>query len=161
LQILIGGSNSSVVQPVDSWLKGLCSSPSCSNNTLSAVVTNITAGCPSLLSAAGSSNTDTSAIIQIVQEAYPTVRQVFCLSDSGTNCVTQTLTNIQNVVGTLTLSNILSLAVNPAGINLPSNVTCTDCIKEAYNIIEENYPSLLSGEQSTLQSTCGSSFTGE
>ena len=134
----------------------------CSNTTLANAVTNITTGCSTELSAAGltTSSNSSQAIISAVQAAYPTVRQVLCLSDSGNNCVTETLTNIQNVVGQLNLTEIVSIIANPTGVNLPANVTCTNCTKAAYNVINGNYPSLVSGEASAIESQCGSSFTG-
>lgn len=80
-------------------------------------------------------------------------------NDSGnTNCVTQTLNNIQSTTGSLSLSNIIGLTTKAP--NLPANVTCTNCIKQAYNIINAAYPSLLASASSDLNTQCGASFLG-
>ncbi|KAJ6625512.1 hypothetical protein B0H10DRAFT_2001654 [Mycena sp. CBHHK59/15] len=153
-------SNASIITPVDNWLKSLCAAPTCSNATLSAVVTNVTTGCSAELSSAGGSDGTASSITGLVEQYYPTARQIVCLTDSGTNCVTQTLTNIQNILGTLSLNNIGTIITTALSTTtIPSNVTCTDCTKEAYNILNKNFPSLVSSEASAVQSECGSSFT--
>ncbi|KAJ7703072.1 hypothetical protein B0H17DRAFT_1041500 [Mycena rosella] len=140
-------SNASIITPVDSWLKSLCSAAPCSNATLSAVVTNVTAGC--------------SAELSLVEQYYPTARNILCLTDSGTNCITQTLTNAQAILGTLSISNIGDvIATAFTTTSVPSNVTCTNCVKEAYNVLNADFPGTLSAEASALQSECGSSFTG-
>ncbi|KAK7472753.1 hypothetical protein VKT23_000863 [Stygiomarasmius scandens] len=159
LPLVTGSQNNSVIDPINNWLNSMCSAPACSNDTLSAFVQNVTAGCSTELSAMGISSDDANSIIPTIQAAYPTVRKVACLQDGNTKCVTQTLTNIQDMVGTLSISNVGNIGANIASSDVPSNVTCTDCIKEAYNIINEDFPSLVSDAQSDLQSQCGSDFT--
>lgn len=89
----------------------------------------------------------------------------FSIYSGNTNCITETLTNIQNLVGNLSLTNIEGLVASgfPSNVstNDTSSVLCTDCVKAAYNVINTDFPSLISSEQSTLQSQCGSSFTGK
>lgn len=70
------GVNGSIVTPVDTWLKGLCSRGPCSNDDLAFVVTGILTGC-----AAEFGNIEPSAVIPIVQQAYPTVRKAVCLAE--------------------------------------------------------------------------------
>ncbi|KAG6826791.1 hypothetical protein H0H92_014399 [Tricholoma furcatifolium] len=153
---LLTNSNASVVQPINSWLTGLCAAPACSNSTLSAIVTNATAGCSAELAAIGLSSSDNTAVVSLVQEYYPIVRQTVCLQDGNTNCITQTLTNLQSVLGTLTLSSVISLVTSSSTPDLPSNVTCTDCVKAIYNTVNTEVPGLI--DSSSLSTTCGSSF---
>ncbi|KAI9066570.1 hypothetical protein FKP32DRAFT_1621942 [Trametes sanguinea] len=158
-------SNSSVVPTINSWLTGLCSRPACTNSTLASVVQNVTSGCSSELSALGLSNVNADELTTLVQTAYPTVRQVACLGDTSNNnalCVTETLNNLEPYTGTLTVANIESLAsqiVSGSVPNVPSNVTCTDCTKAAYNLVQQNFGDLISGFSGDVNSTCGASFT--
>ncbi|KAJ7497419.1 hypothetical protein FB451DRAFT_1076101 [Mycena latifolia] len=152
-------SNSSIITPVDNMLKALCAAAPCSNATLEAVVTNVTTGCSAELSSAGSS-VSASSITTLVEQYYPTVRQLICLTDSGTNCITQTLTNIQTILGTLSLTNVGDVITNAfSTTEIPSNVTCSNCVKAAYNVLNDTFPDAVSSEASALQSECGSSFT--
>jgi len=162
--LFLSGSGSSIVPTVDSWLKGLCSVGSCSNATLATLVSNITSGCGTeLTSLIGSSSS--SQLTSIVQQAYPTVRQIVCLEDTSNGdelCVTETLTNVQNVTGTLTVnevSTLLSDLVGGGGPNLPSNITCTSCTKAAYTIANKDFPDLISSEKTAIEQTCGTAFT--
>lgn len=83
----------------------------------------------------------------------------------NTNCVTETLTNLQDAVGSnLTLTNIAGLVASGNDTNdtsIPSSVTCSNCTKAAYNTVNTDFPGLLDSENSTLQDQCGSSFTGQ
>jgi len=164
ISLATAGNDTSVVDPINNWLNGLCAQPACSNATLSAVVTNITTGCSTELSAAGLSTSDPSSIISVVQEAYPTVRQVVCLKDTSANalCITELLTDIQNSVGTLSISNIITIIPNivSGSSTIPKNVTCNDCTKQAYNVVNKNFPGLISSSDATgLSTACGASFT--
>ncbi|KAI0645463.1 hypothetical protein C8Q79DRAFT_926694 [Trametes meyenii] len=159
------GSNTSVVPTVNTWLTGLCSKPACSNSTLATVVQQVASGCQTDLGQLGLSNVDASELTSLVQQAYPTVRQVACLGDTSNNnalCVTETLNNLEPYVGTLSTSGIESLASAIAGGSVPSvpqNVTCTDCTKAAYSILQSKYGDLLSSSYaSSVSSTCGASF---
>lgn len=73
--------NTSVVPTFNTWLTGLCSKPACSNQTISALVQNVTSGCSSELSSLGFGNVDASELTALVETAYPTVRKVFCLAE--------------------------------------------------------------------------------
>ncbi|KAJ7091263.1 hypothetical protein C8R44DRAFT_891660 [Mycena epipterygia] len=152
--------NTSIITPVDNWLKLLCASSPCSNATLAAVVTNVTTGCSAELSSAGSSASSAASLTTALQQFYPTARKIVCLTDSGTNCITQTLTNIQAILGTLSISNVGEVIENAftTSTNIPSNITCTNCVKEAYNVLNGDFPSTASSAASPLQSECGSSF---
>ncbi|KAF8345952.1 hypothetical protein F5887DRAFT_849951, partial [Amanita rubescens] len=152
--LITGGSTVSVI---DQWLGKICPAAPCSNATLSTVVNTIVGGCSNELATYGIT-TSASDLVPIVQQYYPTVRQIACLKDGNTNCITETLNNIQTATGqNITLSNFISV-LSLAG-NLPSNVTCTACEKAAYNIVAQQQPTLASSAQSALQSKCGADFT--
>src|ERR1700722_6945159 len=62
------------------------------------------------------------------------------LSPSSTKsnqlCVTETLNNVQNWLGTLSKSNAGDIIAEVQSItSVPTNVTCTDCVQEAYNLV--------------------------
>ncbi|KAI0356253.1 hypothetical protein OH77DRAFT_1423864 [Trametes cingulata] len=158
-------ANSSVVPTINSWLTGMCSRPACTNDTLASVVQQVTSGCSAELGSLGLANVDAGELTTLVQTAYPTVRQVACLGDTSNNnslCLTETLNNLEPYTGALSVSNIESLASQIMGgtvPNLPSNVTCTDCTKAAYNIVQQKFGDLTSGFSSDISSTCGASFT--
>jgi len=161
VSLFITGGNTSVVTPVNSWLTGLCAAASCSNDTLAAITTNLTTGCQAEFAPLGLTNA--SQAVPLVQQVYPVVREIVCLTDNNDNgalCVTQTLQNIQNVTGTITVSVLFSWISN----GLPdtvysSNVVCTNCVKQTYNVINQDAPTFLnSSTTSTLSTTCGASF---
>ncbi|KAI0633316.1 hypothetical protein C8Q77DRAFT_1057496, partial [Trametes polyzona] len=156
-------SNSSIVPTVNTWLTGLCSRPACTNETLATVVKTVTSGCNTELGQLGLTDVDAGSLTSLVQTAYPTVRQVVCLGDNNNAlCLTETLNNLEPYTGPLTTANIQSLASQIEGgtvPNLPSNVTCTDCTKAAYNIVQQNFNGLISGFSSEVSSTCGATFT--
>jgi hypothetical protein len=84
------------------------------------------------------------------------------LGPSGsTNCVTQTLTNIQGVVGTVNLTTFITLVTGTSLTNIPTNITCTDCLKAIYNEVNQAIPSLVSDAVPALQSECGASFVSK
>ncbi|KIK67286.1 hypothetical protein GYMLUDRAFT_238595 [Collybiopsis luxurians FD-317 M1] len=159
IPLLSSSGNTSLVDGINSWLSNACSTARCSNASLSAIVTNVTSGCGTELSTLGFSSSDPSSLISTVQQFYPTVRQVVCLKDGNTNCITETLTNIQTAIGSnLTLTNVEGL-ISSGNVSLPANVTCTNCIKAAYSTVNSAFPGLIGSDQSALQQQCGSSFT--
>lgn len=161
--IFTNDGNSSVIEPINNWLNSVCSVAPCDNQTISAIVTNVTAGCGTELSLFGYDSSQNAAIIAEIQSIYPTARKVVCLKDGNTNCVTQTLTNIQDVVGPLSPNNIVQIAADAssqASLLNQSNISCTNCIKAAYNVINEDFPGLINDEaKSQVQQECGASFT--
>lgn len=167
LQVFLQGTSSSIVTPVDTWLKGLCARGPCSNDDIAAIVTNVTSGCATdLESILG--NAQPGAITPIVQEIYPTVRKAVCLADNSNNkelCVTEILSSVQTSTGTLTIDKVLQILseINNGqtsslnGVNL-----CTACTKQMYNVANGDFPAIF-GQGTTIasdvQATCGSSFT--
>lgn len=79
VQIIAGGANTSIVGPINTWLTNVCSAPACSNDTISAVVQNVTTGCSNELSGLGLSSDMIPSITSLIQQYYPTARQVICL----------------------------------------------------------------------------------
>lgn len=165
--LVVAGTNSSVVGPLNNWLTGMCAAPACTNATLASVVGNVTAGCASDLAAYVIASGDASELTSIVQTAYPTARKAACLSDTANNhtlCVTETLTNAQAITGTLTLSKLASLvsqvAAGGSAPALPSNVTCTSCTQAMYDTVDAAFPGALTGgANNTVAAQCGSNFT--
>ncbi|EIM79160.1 uncharacterized protein STEHIDRAFT_69864 [Stereum hirsutum FP-91666 SS1] len=166
--------NTSLVQPINSWLTGACSQSACSNESISNIITNVTTGCATDLASLGIDidNSTLATIIADVQQYYPTVRQIACLQDANELCVTETLDNVQTSLGTtLTINNIVSLVPQLVSGDstanttaLLQNVTCSNCGKEAFNVINSTESALLQSSTgstivSDLQSQCGSSFT--
>ncbi|RPD63847.1 hypothetical protein L227DRAFT_572288 [Lentinus tigrinus ALCF2SS1-6] len=159
-------ANTSLVSPINTWATGFCGKAVCSNDTLANVVSNVTSGCSSDLESLGLSNIDSGELTSLVQTAYPTFRQVVCLADTNNSnalCLTETLNNLEPYTGQLTITNLESYAstIMAGGSipNIPSNVTCTDCVKAAYSLISQSFGDLIpSGVSSNLSSTCGSSF---
>jgi hypothetical protein len=142
----------------------MCSQGPCSNSTLQTVVTDILNGCSTDLASYGLTTNDPTAIVTTVQAAYPAVREIACFKDTSANslCVTELLTDIQSATTTLSLTNIaglISQAMSGKSPSIPQNVTCSNCSKAAYTILNEDFPSFVSDEQSAFQSECGSSFT--
>ncbi|EPT02622.1 hypothetical protein FOMPIDRAFT_128132 [Fomitopsis schrenkii] len=161
--LVVSTQNTSVVSTINSWITGLCSQTACSNQTLADVVSNVTSGCQSDLQSAGI-NTTASELTPLVQQYYPTARKAACLADTSNNktlCVTEVLNNIQSQVGTITKDNAQEIAseIASGSITLGSNVTCTDCTKAVYNLVEQADPSVASTYNSTVASQCGASFT--
>ena len=71
-------SSSSLVPSLSSWFTNICNSPKCSNDTIAAVVKNITTGCASELNL---TNSSISTLVSTVEQLYPAVRQIICLME--------------------------------------------------------------------------------
>jgi len=157
------GDAQSVPDTVNNWLTGLCSTGSCSNDTLAAVVANVTAGCGSDLGA-GIPQT----ITQIVQEVYPTARSIMCLKDtsSGQLCVTETLTNLQDIVGKLSFTDLnLGTAFGDFQKILAgaANLACTGCTKAAFRLASQlslvtQFPQAQQQAALQIDAICGANF---
>jgi len=135
----------------------LCAAGPCSNATLAAIVNNATAGCSTELTALGFDPSETPAVISAVQQYYPTVRKVACLKDGNTFCVTELLTDIQDAFGPLTISNIPNIVKGFSVNSVPQNLTCSNCSKAAFNVVNQDVPGLIPA--SDAQQECGASFT--
>lgn len=66
------------------------------------------------------------------------------MTSGSTNCVAQTLTNLQAVYGTLDFLDYVDLflaTLDPDHSELQSlmvNITCTDCLLKAYEIVDQD-----------------------
>jgi len=150
----------SIVPAVDSWLGGLCSLPPCTNQSLANIFGTIASGCASELAVA---NITADQLVLAVQTVYPTERQISCLKDTVNNilCVTQTLLNLETVVGPLSLNNIGPAidSVVFGNVTIPPSVICTDCNKATFSIFVTNLPALVPPDAAgALSNTCGAPF---
>ena len=82
----------------------------------------------------------------------------------STNCIVQTLTNFEKIVGTLSISNILSYLESPNGkvdsALQQKDFTCTSCTKQAYNTIKTDFPDVVADIDDVVKDQCGASFLG-
>jgi len=101
-------------------------------------------------------------ITTAIQTYLPLVKEVACLktTDNNTLCATQTLTNVEQMFGTLSVNNIAQVVPRLLNLqSLPANIVCTGCMKQTFNIIKTNIPAAGSPDViSQLTQTCGASF---
>ena len=90
---------------------------------------------------------------------------MYSTSNNNELCVTETLTNIQNATGTtLSTSGIAQLFGQLQSgqlSNIPPSAICTNCTKEAYNIVNGQFPGLATGTVNVMgnvSSVCGADF---
>ncbi|EJD03234.1 uncharacterized protein FOMMEDRAFT_20398 [Fomitiporia mediterranea MF3/22] len=164
--LLTTPQNQSLVQPINTWLAGACGEDPCTNQSLAAIVQNITSGCGSDLSSIGFDNSSTGDVVSVVQQGYPTVRKIACLKQSSNNslCVTSLLTQIEQAEGQpLSIENIMNdlpAMVMGQAKNVPSSIACSDCVKQAYTVLKQDEPAIASNTDvsNALSSQCGASF---
>ncbi|EAU91420.1 hypothetical protein CC1G_01909 [Coprinopsis cinerea okayama7 len=157
ISVLTGNSSSPLLPTLKTWITGMCNAAPCSNETLAAVVQNVTTGCAEDF-AAYNLTEDGGGVLTTIQQYYPTVRKVLCLQESGDNCVVKTVEAVEAKVGELTLDNIIATGLNSSLI--ASDIICTDCVKAAYNIVVQDIPQLGSGGLTGgAESLCGANFT--
>jgi hypothetical protein len=152
---IVTSPDDSIINPIDNWLTGLCSAGPCSDDTLSAVLKNVSQGCSTELNTM-SVSLDDNAQNQIKQ-VYPTAREVICTKDTDANkfCVTKTLNNLQDIFGTLSVNGIVKLAGSD-DFKVPTNISCSSCAKAAYTIVKKQYPAAIDDLDT---SACSSDFT--
>ncbi|KAF7782664.1 hypothetical protein Agabi119p4_2040 [Agaricus bisporus var. burnettii] len=158
-------SDKSVPQTINVWLTGLCgNNNTCSNDNIANVVGQVVQGCQEDFAA---KNIDIASlqgkITDIAQAVYPTVRKAVCLKDTSSNelCVTQTLENIENVVGKVDIAHINFDTMKHIVQNVLTNATqlaCSDCIKAAYNLGMHDFPAQVSKAKEPFEQVCGASF---
>ncbi len=178
-QIISTPSTSSIVQPYNTWLSGLCGRPICSDATLTSIANIVGPACPTELQALGFTPTNFATEFKAF---YPVFRKIICLKQSvscrfysflnvidgdrlespysgNTLCLTEFLTQIEKTNGTLTLTNALKLLTNPE--TLPKEITCSNCNKAAFNILAQADPTDANASKATLQQQCGAAFVGK
>jgi len=156
-------SQQSIPDLINTWLNGVCTTGSCTNDTLAAVVTKFMTGCSQDLASFGASGVSSDEVISIVQQVYPTARKVVCLKDDNASqlCVTKTLTSVENTIGKLSFTDLSFLNIITDFKNLLANgksLTCTDCTKEAFTLVTQDFPAILNDVNSEAQDICGASF---
>ncbi|KAJ7901962.1 hypothetical protein B0H14DRAFT_3422619 [Mycena olivaceomarginata] len=154
------GNAQSVPDTVNNWLTGLCSTGSCSNETLANVVTNITTGCASDFNVAGGVP---ETVTQIVQEVYPTApfHRMF-----ERLCVSETLTSLETLVGKLSFSdfNVASAFGDFQKILVGAkNLACTGCTKAAFRLASQlslvsEFPQAEQQVALQIDAICGANF---
>jgi len=77
--IITLSSNTSAVEPLNTWLQGMCAANACSNETVQTATTNVTNGCQSDLKNVGVSDGTLADVIQAIPTFYSTVRDIGCL----------------------------------------------------------------------------------
>jgi hypothetical protein len=156
----------------------MCSTGFCSNDTLAAVVSNITTGCASDLNSVNAGVPAT--LTQLVQQVYPTARSIMCLKECVTPifnpthphfllsnaanklCVTETLQDLQDIIGQLSFTDLNLDSLMAAFQKVASgaaNLACTNCTKAAFNLagpITQQFPQAAQ----EIDSLCGSGFIG-
>jgi len=120
-------------------------------------------GCSQDLATFGASGVSSDEVISIVQQVYPTARKVVCLKDDNASqlCVTKTLTSVENVLGKLSFTDLSFLDIITDFKNLLANgksLACTDCIKEAFTLVTQDFPAILNDVNSEAADICGASF---
>jgi len=172
LNLLVVPANSSLIQPIDSFLRGFCAAPDCDPATISAVATNLTTACAQDLANVGVTQADVAQVGSLVGQFFPLVKDVACLADSKANafCLTEVLTNVQTFIGqplsisTLenTLPQLIGQAITTGGssIQIPANITCTPCVQAAYVILKDAFPNQVNGtdEKNAIVQQCGAAF---
>jgi len=160
--------NTSIVSSIDSWAQGMCTVSACSSSDLTAIMNNFTSGCltdiNNALSGFSLGSISASSIQSAVSTYYAPARQIACLKDNSANqlCVTQTLNNIQSLLGTLSLSNYMSVFQQAMSLTqVPANITCTSCVQATYVTLRTDFPSQVSqyGITTELNSVCPAGFT--
>jgi len=154
------GTNQSVPDTINNWLTDMCSTGFCSNDTLAAVVSNITTGCASDLNSVNAGIPAT--LTQLVQQVYPTARSIMCLKDNAANklCVTETLQDLQDIIGQLSFTDLNLDSLTAAFQKVASgaaNLACTNCTKAAFNLagpITQQFPQAAQ----EIDTLCGSGF---
>jgi len=150
------GPDQSFIPGINTWLVGICGIAPCTDANLAAIWNGILTGCPQ--ETAGWNIT-----VQDIQKVYPIARKIACLEDTRDSqlCITQTLYNIQNVTGILSPNNLQNVTDDLASgvTTIPNSVICSDCVKEAFNIVEQGLPDFLDPNTSSdLSTTCGPAF---
>lgn len=82
----MAGQNTSLVDPINSWLTGLCAQPACNNATLAVVSGDLSSGCSQELGLFGFGNVSGGQLTSLLQSVFPTVRQAVCLQKSVSAC---------------------------------------------------------------------------
>ncbi|KAL0956470.1 hypothetical protein HGRIS_002616 [Hohenbuehelia grisea] len=156
VSVALNGGNASIVDPINNWLTGFCNAAPCSNDTLSTATRNLLSGCAADLGPF-SEGINADEVVAQVQQIFPTFRKVACLKEGNSLCVTKVLTDAQNLLGTLSINNAMAVFAKARTLTeIPTNITCTNCVKAAYNIVKQDFPDAIPSQD--VSSVCGASF---
>jgi hypothetical protein len=178
------------VATLNTYISGMCNSGMCSNQTLTDIVKNVTAGCSGYALDYGFDIAGEAMDLNIalVLEAYPTARNVACLKEciscSLPACLCLFLTAIYRTstdgfcaVSTFNRS-ILDYAIDSdnsisglyqtlmdayvRGIT-PAKIerSCTPCTKAAWSLVRNASSELREENDGNIARVCGANFTGE
>ncbi|KAG7446223.1 uncharacterized protein BT62DRAFT_931679, partial [Guyanagaster necrorhizus] len=160
----IVGTEKSIPDTINNWLSGLCSQGSCTDESIKVMVTNVTTGCSEELASVGAPLDVQDIVLNAVQQTYPTARNIACLFDTSSNefCATTTLSDLETVIGPLTLDDLSFLNITndlqkliQSGVE---NLACTSCIKEGFTLAREAFPGVVSHIDNDATQLCGNSF---
>jgi len=152
--------DTSLVPTIDAYLTGFCALPACTDDALKTLATALVKGCPKEFAPL---QITPEKFAEAVIAVFPTVKKGLCFVDTTDKklCVTQTLTNIEGVVGPLTLKSI-GPALEGYFTGDPvfgPNVYCTDCVKAVYTLFQAEFPDFfVPGTDKFFKHTCGPSF---
>ncbi|KAK0212785.1 hypothetical protein DFS33DRAFT_1392211 [Desarmillaria ectypa] len=158
------GTQRSIPDTINNWLSGLCSQGSCTDKSIEAMVTNVTTGCSQELASVGAPLNVKDIVLNAVKQTYPTARNIACLFDTSSNefCATKTLSDLETVIGQLTLDDLSFFNITDDAQKLiqsgVENLACTSCIKEGFTLAREAFPDVVSRIDSDATQLCGDSF---
>ncbi|GAA5961140.1 hypothetical protein JCM3765_001241 [Sporobolomyces pararoseus] len=160
LQGLLGIATSldgSLVDPVNTWLGGLCTSGNCSSSAIQNATSVVDQGCSSDIA-------DGNVLITTLRTAienFNAEKEAVCLRSTSNNtyCITSLLSEIQNATDTqLSISSLATLNLT-AFEQIPSSTVCTDC-NSAILYKFSQAGSLNQSELSQAQKYCGNEKFG-
>ncbi|SCV71952.1 BQ2448_4646 [Microbotryum intermedium] len=153
-------TSGSVIAPVNSWLENVCTR-TCNSSTVDSAQTTISTGCATDIT----NRVATAVALQSAIVSYSIFRSAACLesTSNSTLCLTQLLTDIQEVSGNLTIAEVLSLTSNLTSLgSIPTAEACSDCNKALFTTLEPVLINASSTEASqlraSLSSKCGATF---
>jgi len=129
--LITGGSDSSIVSPVNDWLVDMCPKEPCTQQAIDDGKQKLQQGCSSDMQ-------DPNSMLSLVGMAlnnYTVIRKAACEKNGDNYCVTETLTTIEQEGKTnITFNFVTSLlsgnqsAMGPVNTALESGKLCTQCV---------------------------------
>ncbi|GAA5822233.1 hypothetical protein JCM5353_001540 [Sporobolomyces roseus] len=121
----VATASGSIVEPINSWLGGLCTQGNCSDSAIANATSVIDGGCSSDLS-------DGNVIIETIRSAvsnFNADKQAICLESTANNtyCLTSLLESVSSASGqSLDISSLATLNIS-ALTSIPASTICTEC----------------------------------
>ncbi|KAH8928876.1 hypothetical protein BT69DRAFT_1212243, partial [Atractiella rhizophila] len=131
--VSVVSATGSVVQPVNSWISGICSSDPCSQTDLTSANQAITSGCATDIQGGN----EAAQALALLTSNYTQLREVTCLQATSNNtfCLTNFLQGVQDSTGKdITKDFVINLFQTPDAVintlsEVPASTLCTDCDK--------------------------------